>query len=102
MLGLFGRMRMRRGIVLAPSPPAKRGPEVEGPLGPMPEIGVGDPEADRRRDLERANELAAIIDRHLNYEARGRLVLDLDDFQADHLCPEQRVQMATDALSAAS
>lgn len=47
--------------------------------------------------VKRATELCRLIDRHLDYEARGRLLLDLDDFRPQHLCPEQRVQMTSDA-----
>jgi hypothetical protein len=50
--------------------------------------------------VQRANEVARLIDRHLDYEARGRLLLDLEDFRPQHLCPEQRVQMVSDLYSA--
>jgi hypothetical protein len=46
--------------------------------------------------VKRGNDLCRIIDRHLDYEARGRLLLELDDFRPQHLCPEQRVQMLSD------
>ncbi len=46
--------------------------------------------------VKRGNDIAKAIDRHLDYEARGRLLLDLDDFRPQHLCPEQRVQMISD------
>src|SRR5438094_3863932 len=44
----------------------------------------------------RANELARVLDRHLDYEAKTRLLLDPADFRPQHLCPEQRVQCLTD------
>lgn len=50
--------------------------------------------------VKKANELSKLIDRHLDYEARGRLLLDLDDFRPQHLCPEQRVQMVSDVYAA--
>lgn len=50
--------------------------------------------------VRRATEVARLIDRHLDYEARGRLLLDLEDFRPQHLCPEQRVQMVSDLYSA--
>lgn len=50
--------------------------------------------------VKRANEVCRLIDRHLDYEARGRLLLDLDDFRPQHLCPEQRVQMLSDVYAA--
>jgi hypothetical protein len=46
--------------------------------------------------LRKANEACKLIDRHLDYEARGRLLLELEDFRPQHLCPEQRVQMVSD------
>ncbi|MCC2669570.1 MAG: hypothetical protein K0Q72_2041 [Armatimonadetes bacterium] len=46
--------------------------------------------------VRRAENLCRLIDRHLDYEARGRLLLDLEDFRPQHLCPEQRVQMLSD------
>ncbi len=49
---------------------------------------------------KKANDMAKLIDRHLDYEARGRLLLDLDDFRPQHLCPEQRVQMVSDLFAA--
>jgi hypothetical protein len=47
----------------------------------------------------RATEVCRLIDRHLDYEARGRLLLDLEDFRPQHLCPEQRVQMVSDVYA---
>jgi hypothetical protein len=49
--------------------------------------------------VKRATEACRLIDRHLDYEARGRLLLDLDDFRPQHLCPEQRVQMLSDVYA---
>lgn len=49
--------------------------------------------------VRRGAHVARIIDRHLDYEARGRLLLSLDDFRPQHLCPEQRVQMLTDSYA---
>jgi len=50
--------------------------------------------------VKRANDICKLIDRHLDYEARGRLLLDLADFRPQHLCPEQRVQMVSDLYAA--
>lgn len=47
-------------------------------------------------EVKRANDACRLLDRHLDYEARGRLLLDLQDFRPQHLCPEQRVQMVSD------
>lgn len=49
---------------------------------------------------KRAKDLCALIDRHLDYEARGRLLSNLRDFRPQHLCPEQRVQMISDTYGA--
>jgi len=50
--------------------------------------------------VRRATDACALIDKHLNYEARGRLLTDLNDFRPQHLCPEQRVQMISDTYGA--
>ncbi len=46
--------------------------------------------------VTRAIDACRLIDRHLDYEARGRLLMHLQDFRPQHLCPEQRVQVVTD------
>ena len=48
------------------------------------------------QQVERATEVCKLVDRHLDYEARGRLLNDLMIFRPQHLCPEQRVQMVSD------
>ncbi len=55
---------------------------------------------DWEEQARRATELCRLVDRHLDYEARGRLLLDLDDFRPQHLCPEQRVDMVSDLYGA--
>ena len=54
---------------------------------------------DWAEQVKRANDLCRLIDRHLDYEAKGRLLLDLADFRPQHLCPEQRVQMVSDVYA---
>jgi hypothetical protein len=49
--------------------------------------------------VERAESVCRLIDRHLDYEARGRVLQDRRDFRPQHLCPEQRVQMISDAYA---
>ncbi len=50
--------------------------------------------------VRRANELCRLLDRHLDYEARGRMLGGgLEDFEPEHLCDEQRVQFVTDAYA---
>lgn len=50
-------------------------------------------------DLARADQACRIIDRHLDFEARGRVLHNRHDFRAEHLCPEQRVQMVSDVYT---
>jgi hypothetical protein len=52
--------------------------------------------------VRRADALCRLIDRHLDYEARERILRALGDFRPEHLCPEQRVQMVTDVLALSS
>lgn len=73
----------------------KEGEEVVEAL-PLPTV----PDWDTQ--VREGQKLARIIDGHLDYEARGRMLLDLDDFRPEHLCPEQREQMALDLLAARS
>ncbi len=40
--------------------------------------------------------LGALIDRHVEYEARGRMLDNRRLFRPRYLCPEQRVQLLTD------
>lgn len=49
--------------------------------------------------VKRAEAVCRLVDRHLNTEAKGRLLLDLNDFKPEYLCPEQRVQMVTDCVA---
>ncbi len=50
--------------------------------------------------VRRADELCRMIDRHLDFEARGRILQDPTDFRPQYLCPEQRVSMLTDLFAA--
>lgn len=49
--------------------------------------------------VERAEAVCRLIDRHLDAEARGRILRELTDFRPEHLCPEQKVQMVTDCYA---
>lgn len=64
--------------------------EVESPFLPLPEV----PDWDEQ--VQKASQACRLIDRHLDYEARGRLLSHLRDYRPQHLCPEQRVQMVSD------
>lgn len=61
--------------------------EVDFPLPVVP---------DWDEQVRRAEEACRLIDRHLDYEARSRMLVETSDFRPQHLCPEQRVQMVTD------
>lgn len=66
--------------------------EVEEPL---PLIVV--PDWDEQ--VRKAGHLTRLIDRHLDYEERGRRMLPNERLTPIGLCPEQRVNMLTDVLA---
>jgi hypothetical protein len=49
--------------------------------------------------VKRASHVAKLIDRHLDYEERGRRLLPNERLMPIGLCPEQRVNMVTDILA---
>jgi hypothetical protein len=51
---------------------------------------------DWETQLQRATRLARLIDRHLDYEAYGRCLLEAEELTPISLCPEQRVSLLTD------
>ena len=55
---------------------------------------------DWEQQLAHAESLCRLIDRHLDFEARGRILRQAHDFRPQHLCPEQRVQMVSDTYAA--
>lgn len=68
-------------------------PAIEPAEYPLPVV----PEWD---DLvKRASHVAKLIDRHLDYEERGRRLLPNERLMPIGLCPEQRVNMVTDVLA---
>lgn len=70
-----------------------RRPVVEPAELPLPVV----PEWD---DLvKQASQTARLIDRHLDYEERGRRLLPNERLMPIGLCPEQRVNMVTDMLA---
>jgi len=81
---------MHQPNTLLEAPPAPQEVVEEIPLRVVP---------DWSEQVRRGTQLAKVIDRHLDYEARGRLLLTLDDFRPQHLCPEQRVQAITDCYA---
>lgn len=66
------------------------GPDLEPAELPLPVV----PDWDIR--VQRANRLARLIDRHLDYEAYGRCLLEAEELTPMALCPEQRVSLLTD------
>jgi len=52
--------------------------------------------------VQRATRLAGVIDRHLDYEAYGRCLLEAEELTPMALCPEQRVNMLTDVRAMVS
>ena len=49
--------------------------------------------------VKQASHVAKLIDRHLDYEERGRRLLPNERLTPIGLCPEQRVNMTTDILA---
>jgi len=52
--------------------------------------------------VQRADRLARLIDRHLDYEAYGRCLLEAEELTPMALCPEQRVNLLTDVQAIVS
>jgi len=51
--------------------------------------------------VRRATRLARLIDRHLDYEAYGRCLLEAEELTPIALCPEQRLNLLTDVRAMA-
>jgi hypothetical protein len=66
--------------------------EIEEPL-PLTVV----PDWDEQ--LRRASHVMRLIDRHLDYEEKGRRMLPNERLTPIGLCPEQRVNMLTDVLA---
>lgn len=60
---------------------------VEVPLRVVP---------DWEEQLRAATRMARLIDRHLDYEAYSRSVVEAEQLTPRRLCPEQRVDLTTD------
>jgi hypothetical protein len=75
-------------LLSAPATPVPEAPEPgEFPLRVAPDW-------DER--VQRANRMAKLIDRHLEYEAYSRTLLEAEQLTPIGLCPEQRVSLLTD------
>lgn len=70
-------------------------PEVEELL-PIPEVSPNE----WGEQVVKANAMAELIDLHLDHEAKGRMLIDRQDFTPTFLCPEQRIQMVSDLYAA--
>jgi hypothetical protein len=71
----------------------ERRPAVEPAEYPLPVV----PEWDEL--VKQSSQIARLIDRHLDYEERGRRLLPNERLTPIGLCPEQRVNMVTDILA---
>jgi len=72
------------------SSPSIADPEPEIVEIPLPVV----PDWDAQ--LRVATRMARLIDRHLDYEAYSRSVVEAEQLTPRRLCPEQRVDLATD------
>ncbi len=50
---------------------------------------------------QKADEMARLIDLHLDYERQSRIPLSMDELTPRRLCPEQRVDLVTDLYAVA-
>jgi DICT domain-containing protein len=57
---------------------------------------------DWEEQLRAATRMARLIDRHLEYEAYSRSVVEAEQLTPRRLCPEQRVDLTTDILAVVS
>jgi hypothetical protein len=78
---------------LLSQPPPTAVPERETIELPFPVV------PDWEEQLRAATRLARLIDRHLDYEAYSRSVVEADQLTPRRLCPEQRVDLATDVAA---
>jgi hypothetical protein len=72
------------------SPPPAASPEPEITELPLPVV------PDWEGQVRAATRMARLIDRHLDYEAYSRSVIEAEQLTPRRLCPEQRVDLATD------
>jgi len=49
--------------------------------------------------LRAATRMARLVDRHLEYEAYSRSVIEAEQLSPRRLCPQQRVDLVTDILA---
>ena len=82
-------MTARELLETPPSGPLSESEEIQGlrALRVVP---------DWNEQLQQAESVCKLVDQHLDYEAKSRLLEDSHDFRPEHLCPEQRVQLISD------
>jgi len=80
---------------LLPLPPVPQ-PEQETVGIPIPVVPDWDVQ------LQAATRMAQLIDRHLDYEAYSRSVVEAEQLTPRRLCPEQRVDLITDVYAVIS
>jgi len=81
---------------LSPLPPRSRLQAEETEAIPIPVV----PDWDAQ--LHAAIRMARLIDRHLDYEAYSRSVVEAEQLSPRRLCPEQRVDLITDIYAVSS
>jgi hypothetical protein len=74
-------------FLMPPLPVEPEWEPIEVPLRVVP---------DWEEQLRAATRMARLIDRHLDYEAYSRSVVEAEQLTPRRLCPEQRVDLATD------
>jgi hypothetical protein len=73
-----------------------RRPAVEPAEFPLPVVPGWD------EMVKHSSQMAKLIDRHLDYEERGRRLLPNERLTPIGLCPEQRMNMVTDIVAITS
>lgn len=76
-----------RHLLASETAPLPGAEPIELPLPVVPDWEV---------QVQRSDRLARLIDRHLDYEAYSRCLLEAEEFTPMALCPEQRVSLLTD------
>lgn len=81
--------------LISPLPPPSV-PEAETVPIPLPVVPDWDDQ------VQVATRMARLIDRHLDYEAYSRSVVEAEQLTPRRLCPEQRVDLVTDIYAVVS
>jgi len=73
-------------------------PAIEAIPEIAPEVGLP-PEPDPEVLRKKADQMARLIDLHLDFERQSRIPLSMDELTPRRLCPEQRVDLITDVYA---